>query len=167
MSCDFLVLDAMDVSGEQHMDIAHNIFKRRLDLEGKPIQEPQKQLAIGFVSSSNASTTSSTTTAAPECGSCYGAETPERKCCNSCSEVKEAYRKKTWKFDPRGVEQCKGVEGVESYTDVEERAFKEGCQIYGFLEVNRVGGSFHVAPGTFLHNVTLRLSISSVMRLLK
>ena len=22
-----------------------------------------------------------------------------------------------------------------------------GCQIYGYLEVNRVGGSFHIAPG--------------------
>lgn len=26
-------------------------------------------------------------------------------------------------------------------------AFKEGCQIYGYLEVNRVSGSFHIAPG--------------------
>ena len=49
VSCDFLVLDAMDVSGEQHMDIAHNIFKRRLDLDpGRPIEEPKKQLSIGF-----------------------------------------------------------------------------------------------------------------------
>ena len=47
ISCDYLVLDAMDVSGEQHIDIEHNIFKRRLDLEGKPIQDPQKQAVIG------------------------------------------------------------------------------------------------------------------------
>ena len=30
-------------------------------------------------------------------------------------------------------------------SEVEERALKEGCQIYGYLEVNRVGGSFHIA----------------------
>ena len=39
------------------------------------------------------------------------------------------------------------MEGVASYTEAEERAFKEACQIYGYLEVNRVGGSFHIAPG--------------------
>jgi len=156
ISCGYLVLDAMDVSGEQHIDIAHNIFKRRLDLEGKPIQEPQKQLAIGGgtknngtgeVNSQEETTTQPPTTTTPECGSCYGAETADKKCCNTCAEVREAYRIRTWKFDPRGVDQCKGVEGVASYTDAEERAFKEGCQIYGYLEVNRVGGSFHVAPG--------------------
>lgn len=26
-------------------------------------------------------------------------------------------------------------------------AFKEGCKLYGYLEVNRVSGSFHIAPG--------------------
>ena len=61
--------------------------------------------------------------------------------------MRQAYRFKTWKFDPRGVDQCKGIEGVPSLTEAEERAFKEGCQIYGYLEVNRVGGSFHIAPG--------------------
>ena len=77
------------------------------------------------------------------CQSCYGAETAERKCCNTCNDVREAYRIKTWKFDPRGIEQCR--DGLTS--EIEERALKEGCQIYGYLEVNRVGGSFHIAPG--------------------
>jgi hypothetical protein len=54
------------------------------------------------------------------------------------------YRKKNWKFDPRGVEQCR--DGA-SFSDAEKRALSEGCQIYGSLEVNRVGGSFHIAPG--------------------
>lgn len=77
------------------------------------------------------------------CGSCYGAETEDRKCCNTCQEVKEAYNKKTWKFDAKGVEQCKDGSGSED----EENALKEGCQIYGYIEVNRVGGSFHMGPG--------------------
>ena len=54
------------------------------------------------------------------------------------------HRKKNWKFDPRGVEQCK--DGA-TFSDAEKRALSEGCQIYGTLEVNRVGGSFHIAPG--------------------
>lgn len=33
----------MDSSGEQHLEIDHNIYKRRLDLNGKPIDEPKKE----------------------------------------------------------------------------------------------------------------------------
>lgn len=33
----------MDSSGEQHLEVDHNIYKRRLDLLGKPIEEPQKE----------------------------------------------------------------------------------------------------------------------------
>lgn len=38
-----LVLDAMDSSGEQHLQMEQNIHKRRLDLNGNPIEEPKKQ----------------------------------------------------------------------------------------------------------------------------
>lgn len=38
-----LSLDAMDSSGDQHLHIEHNIFKRRLDLQGNPIEEPKKE----------------------------------------------------------------------------------------------------------------------------
>jgi hypothetical protein len=30
------------MTGEQHLHIAHNIYKRRLDLSGKPIEDPKK-----------------------------------------------------------------------------------------------------------------------------
>jgi len=151
ISCDFLGIDAMDVSGEQHIDIEHNIYKRRLDLDGKPIDDAQKDHKIGALAKivNNSTLTDSEakndTNAVAEvvCQSCYGAENAERKCCNTCNEVREAYRLKTWKFDPRGIEQCR--DGLTS--EIEERALKEGCQIYGYLEVNRVGGSFHIAPG--------------------
>lgn len=42
ISCDLLSIDAMDTTGEQHLQIEHNIFKRRLDLTGKPIEDPQR-----------------------------------------------------------------------------------------------------------------------------
>ena len=37
-------------TGEQHIDIEHNIYKRRLDLDGKPIDEAQKDNNLGAVS---------------------------------------------------------------------------------------------------------------------
>jgi hypothetical protein len=37
----------MDTSGESHIDIVHNIYKRRLDLEGQPIEDPQREQGLG------------------------------------------------------------------------------------------------------------------------
>ena len=33
----------MDVSGEQQSDVDHNLFKKRLDLDGKEIDEAKKE----------------------------------------------------------------------------------------------------------------------------
>eukprot|EP00096_Caligus_rogercresseyi_P007870 TRINITY_DN25_c0_g3_i1.p1 TRINITY_DN25_c0_g3~~TRINITY_DN25_c0_g3_i1.p1 ORF type:complete len:386 (+),score=113.04 TRINITY_DN25_c0_g3_i1:87-1244(+) len=140
VSCDFLVLDAMDVSGESHVDIVHNIYKRRLSLEGSPMEEPRRETEVGQKKTTHAPSPKNETST-PPCGSCYGAETPGNPCCNSCGEVKEAYRRKGWTIVAAKFEQCgMDTEGIE-------RVHKEGCQIYGSLLVNRVGGSFHIVPG--------------------
>lgn len=33
----------MDSAGDQHLHIEHNVFKRRVDLEGNPIHDPVKE----------------------------------------------------------------------------------------------------------------------------
>ena len=39
-----LSVDAMDVSGEQHIDVEHNIFKQRLNSSGEVIpMAPEKE----------------------------------------------------------------------------------------------------------------------------
>lgn len=38
-----LSLDAMDSAGDQHLHIDHNIYKRRVDLDGNPIEEAKKE----------------------------------------------------------------------------------------------------------------------------
>lgn len=38
-----LSIDAMDVSGEQQINLDHNIYKRRLDELGKPLEKPEKE----------------------------------------------------------------------------------------------------------------------------
>jgi len=150
ISCDYLTVDAMDVSGEQHIGVEHNIYKRRLDLDGKPLEEAVRAQGVGESAKIvNQTVTEENKTAKTKevvtCGSCYGAESADVKCCNTCDDVRRAYQKKTWKFDPRGIEQCGGEVGEAS--EREKLALKEGCQIYGYLEVNRVGGSFHFGPG--------------------
>ncbi|XP_067121839.1 endoplasmic reticulum-Golgi intermediate compartment protein 3 isoform X2 [Centruroides vittatus] len=141
--CSFLSIDAIDVSGEQHINVEHNIFKRRLDTEGKPIEKPEREKELGDKSKEFLEAIKPTLDP-NRCESCYGAEREEKKCCNTCEEVREAYRLKGWAFsDADNVIQCKR----EGWTDQLKSIDKEGCQIFGYLEVNRVAGNFHIAPG--------------------
>jgi hypothetical protein len=72
----------------------------------------------------------------------------EHDCCNSCEDVREAYRKKGWGVtNPDLIDQCKREGFLQRVKDEEG----EGCNIYGFLEVNKVAGNFHFAPGKSFH----------------
>lgn len=64
LACNYLSLDAMDSSGDQHLRVDHDIFKHRLDLEGNPLKEKDPIKEIVEVSPSTKNTS---------CGSCYGA----------------------------------------------------------------------------------------------
>ncbi|ELU18587.1 hypothetical protein CAPTEDRAFT_139951 [Capitella teleta] len=141
VGCSFLTLDAMDVSGEQQIDVLHDIFKQRLDLDGIEVKaEPSKE-DLGDKSKDFAV---KNPLKDDRCESCYGAESEAHKCCNTCNEVREAYRQKGWAFvDAQNIEQCMR----EGYVSQLEEGKNEGCRIYGFLEVNKVAGNFHVAPG--------------------
>ncbi|KAH9510826.1 Endoplasmic reticulum-Golgi intermediate compartment protein 3 [Dermatophagoides farinae] len=146
-----LSLDATDVSGEQHINIRHDLFKRRLNEHGDPIELPQKDNTIVTKKSSKKISSNQnglddaivTTTLDPNrCESCYGVEATIKKCCNTCQDVREAYNAKGWVFDPAHVEQCKR-EGIISINN----SSKEGCQLFGSIEVNKIAGNFHIALG--------------------
>jgi len=148
LPCAFVTLDAMDIAGEHQIDIVHNIFKKRLGPDGIPLTI-SKQETLGDSDAKKASTVSNSTTTtttdvAPNCGSCYGAESVTIKCCNSCEAVREAYRQKGWGFvNPDSIAQCV----AEEWSKVIDQQRNEGCQLYGHLMVNKVGGNFHFAPG--------------------
>lgn len=147
ISCDYLSLDAMDSTGEQHLHIEHNIYKHRLNLNGEPIEEAKKE-DIATSTSKKLNETKDEKTEKPKevlCGDCYGAKQNETHCCNTCQDVIEAYRAKKWDPNTSAFDQCKNEKKVES--EFAKKALEEGCRIYGTLEVNRMGGSFHIAPG--------------------
>ncbi|KAM9992607.1 hypothetical protein ACTFIY_010034 [Dictyostelium cf. discoideum] len=141
LPCAYLSLDAMDVSGEHQFDVAHNIFKKRLSPTGQPIIEapPIREEEI------NKKETVKDNNDIVGCGSCYGAEDPSKGigCCNTCEEVRVAYSKKGWGLDPSGIPQCIR----EGFTKNLVEQNGEGCQVYGFILVNKVAGNFHFAPG--------------------
>lgn len=162
LPCSLLSVDSMDVSGDMQIDVLKNIKKRRLNKDGNDISDTDRNKR----DVEEHTTADSTTTAAVKdlalggCQSCYGAESEKRKCCNTCDEVRLAYRDKNWQFTPYGVAQCKndvdqghghghGHAG-EPMSDEELSKVlqtEEGCRLVGHLEVNRVAGNFHIAPG--------------------
>jgi len=142
LGCAFLSIDAMDVSGEQQPDLEHNVFKKRIDEHGKPVKEAEKQ-ELGDKKDISL-THENKTSGEAKCDSCYGAETAELRCCNTCEDVRNAYRNKGWAFkDPGSIEQCKR----EHWRDQFEEQKNEGCVVYGHIEVSKVAGNFHIAPG--------------------
>ncbi|XP_044478384.1 endoplasmic reticulum-Golgi intermediate compartment protein 3-like [Mangifera indica] len=147
LPCSILSLDAMDISGEQHLDVKHDIFKKRLDNHGNVIETRQEGIGAPKIEKPLQRHGGRLEHNETYCGSCFGAETSDEDCCNSCEEVREAYRKKGWSLTPNLVDQCKR-EGFLQRIKEEEG---EGCNIYGFLEVNKVAGNFHFAPGKSFH----------------
>lgn len=141
LPCVYLSIDAMDVSGEQQIDVMHSIFKKRVDIDGNPIDENVEKGDLGDKSHEAKELLELDP---KRCESCYGAETPEKRCCNTCEDVREAYRRKGWALsDVDDIKQCVR----EGWKDKLQEQKNEGCAVTGHLEVNKVAGNFHFAPG--------------------
>ncbi|KAH6789972.1 Endoplasmic reticulum vesicle transporter protein [Perilla frutescens var. frutescens] len=152
--CTLLSLDAMDISGEQHHNIRHDIFKTRIDSHGNVINVRQDGIGAPKIEKPLQRHGGRLEHNEKYCGSCFGAETSDDQCCNSCDEVREAYRKRGWGLtDPDIIDQCKR-EGFVQRVKEEEG---EGCNIHGSLVVNKVAGNFHFSTGKSIHQSSLNL----------
>jgi len=77
------------------------------------------------------------------CGPCYGAGRDALQCCNSCEEVKAAYRTRRWGMpDEKNFEQCRREARMRAVTIGEG----EGCNVFGSIEVHRSSGNLHLSP---------------------
>ena len=140
LTCAEAHLDAMDVAGDNQLNIEHSMFKQRVTQGGIPIETATAVQTLG------ASTSHVANLPADYCGSCFGAETELTKCCNTCIALKKAYQAKGWGLsgDVKNSEQCLR-DGEDPYALAVDPG--EGCRIKGTMGVNKVAGNFHIAHG--------------------
>lgn len=158
--CSLLSLDAMDVSGEHQLDVHHNIKKKPLDPFGNPkgveinhvLGHTMKEGEVIDTPGQKPGSKPDPTKEPGYCGKCYGAEQTPGQCCNTCDEVRAAYRQQGWALaNLNNIEQCV-ASGETGEQLAEELRRGDGCQMYGYLKVNKVAGNFHFAPGkSFQH----------------
>ncbi|KAK5990506.1 hypothetical protein PT974_08774 [Cladobotryum mycophilum] len=129
MPCELLTLDVMDVSGEQQHGLSQGVHKVRLQPASQGGAPIESNFLIMHLEK------------APHldpnyCGSCYGA-TPRLM-----PRKKAAATLVTRSGKP--MRQLRG--------HLAEAKIEEGCRIDGLLQVNKVVGNFHLAPGRSFSN---------------
>ena len=139
LTCNEAHLDAMDVAGDNQLNIEHQMVKQRLTPTGQIIGDEGIEL-IGIIEKHDEEQLP------PDyCGSCYGAESDQITCCNTCDDLKRAYQIKGWNWAPliRNATQCV----KENSKFITSSLPGEGCRISGSMIVNKVAGNFHIAHG--------------------
>ena len=149
ISCVDLHLDVMDVAGDSQIDIDDGLVKKRLLLNGQPVSDEVIKAELNKHEKEDRDLQQAIKAELGEdyCGSCYGAHENEDDCCNTCDEVLEAYKKKHWHAEAaqQSAEQCKR----EGKTSLSPKRISngEGCNLSGYMKINRVAGNFHIALG--------------------
>jgi len=149
LACEDLHVDVIDIAGDSKLDVEDTLKKKKLHLNGKAfstreievetnqhrqIQKEHEDILKRELSSDY-------------CGPCYGAQETEDQCCQTCDEVVEAYKKKRWKSDllKYTSEQC--VREGRNKVEPKKMTRGQGCNLAGYMMLNRVSGNFHIAMG--------------------
>ena len=143
LPCALISVDATDPAGQLqslHLDRTHHIWKDRMK-DGIIIRQTKHELGGVMNEESLVKRVAEVLEEAnSDCGSCYGAESFDGECCNTCEDVKRAYKQKAWHLNLEGVRQCADEAKADEELD-------EGCRIYGEIALSTGGGNLHFAPG--------------------
>jgi endoplasmic reticulum-Golgi intermediate compartment protein 3 len=150
LACEDLHLDAIDVAGDSQINIEDTLKKRQLhETSGKWYSKEEMEAETNQHRKQQERKEELLKKELPEdyCGPCYGAHQEENQCCQTCDDVIEAYSKKRWKSDllKYTAEQC--VREGRDKSEPKKIIKGQGCNLSGYMTVNRVSGNFHIAMG--------------------
>jgi len=160
LSCSHVSIDAADPSGQPqslHLDAGHHVWKHRfkvsddgthriligakekLELGSTMLHEEELEEKL-YDRLTDDETPRDKADSDEKCGSCYGAG-EEGECCDTCEDVRRAYRRKGWVLQNAGeIKQC-----TSEMNQKEEAG--EGCNVHGIVALSSGGGNLHLAPG--------------------
>mmetsp|Transcript_12345 Transcript_12345/g.24055 ORF Transcript_12345/g.24055 Transcript_12345/m.24055 type:complete len:567 (-) Transcript_12345:121-1821(-) len=149
LHCDDLHLDVIDVAGDSHLNIQDTLFKTRLNLNGMALRSKKIAMEANIKAEEDKRHRDAMAKNLPPdyCGPCYGAQESEGQCCNTCDDVVDAYKKRRWN-DQAVVplaEQC--LREGRGRSEPKKMSKGEGCNLSGYMTINRVAGNFHIAMG--------------------
>lgn len=138
LTCNEVHLDAMDVAGDNQLNVEHEMVKQRVSRHGVPIGAAGVEIiGEGPIEVEDHPPN--------YCGDCFGADTPEIRCCNTCDQLIQAYQLKQWSVSEilRNSTQCIH-DRAKHFANI---GADEGCTVSGKMSVNKVAGNFHIAHG--------------------
>ena len=148
LACADLHVDVMDVAGDSQLDIDNTLTKTRLRLDGRPTGRKETvDSNLGQKRQEEIDRVMAEKLPDDYCGPCYGAQKADGDCCNTCDELLEAYNEKKWKTDVIMTisEQC--IREGRHKMEPKRMTRGEGCNLVGYMTINRVAGNFHIAMG--------------------
>lgn len=149
LACEDLHLDVIDVAGDSQLDIEDTLKKKKLHLDGRPFSSKEIEVETNQHRQMQQKQEQVLKSELPEsyCGPCYGAHEQDDQCCQTCDEVIQAYTKKRWKSEllRYSAEQC--IREGRDKTEPKKMAKGQGCNLSGYMMLNRVSGNFHIAMG--------------------
>ena len=186
--CKLLSLDSYDESGAPQKHIRQHVFKHRLNEFGmmdtaakreevavgetvrteKEMQEMHEKLGLSIDYDEEGNNESAVDGDDDDdyefrCGDCYGAGL-EGQCCNTCDDVREAYELAGWLFRAAEVRQCQKEIMKDTLKDA--LSADGGCQVYGWIELSRSSGHFHIAPHKDIHSQGVNNGFLSLLDLI-
>lgn len=159
--CSVLQMNLIDSKKANVLHATHEIYKTRLARQKSPggREEVPVGLRIRDSLTNVAQTSEEVDKAGPKteriehstghlrCNSCFNSNIDEDSCCDSCEDVRNAFRAKRWDDHPKGSVFGQCVH--EAYREAPPQE-GEGCHIDAKLHVRKVAATIHVGVGKFI-----------------
>lgn len=154
--CSILDMNLIDPKKANVMHVAHEIYKTRFVTEGNKVRTVGKRIRASLVNVAQTSvelaeaglhnSSVRTTHATPHlrCNSCYQSHIDEDDCCQSCEDVRQAFRARGW--DDRPKDYVFGQCVDEAYAGAPPES-NEGCRIDAHLHIRKVAATLHLGVG--------------------